>query len=118
MLRVEVLSALENKRCVLLFDGMSIKYSLVYDENNDVVCGYEDFGEHGRRNKPAKHALVFMLCGLNQQWKQMMKEILCNILTKLVDAGIDVVATNCDQGSANREVRMKSLKLQLKNVHT
>lgn len=110
----EKLEVMENKRCVLLFDEMSIKYSLIYDEHNDVVCGYEDFGEHGKRDKPAKHALVFVLCGLKQQWKQviahhygtaseeMMKDILWNILTKLLDAGIDVVATNCAQGSTNR----------------
>lgn len=60
-----------NRKCVLCFDEMSIKYAYEYDLKNDIVAGFEDFGELGRVNKPAKHALVFMLCGLNKQWKQV-----------------------------------------------
>lgn len=61
-----------NKKCVLCFDEMSLKYAYEYDQKNDFVAGYEDFGgEFGRNSKPAKHALVFMLNGLNKQWKQV-----------------------------------------------
>lgn len=92
-------------------DEMTIKNNLQFNEKYDEIFGYEDFAEHGRNPTPAKHALVFMLCGINKQWKQvvahfygtakkeLLKNIILSILNSLIDKGIDVVAVNCDQGT-------------------
>lgn len=99
-----------NRKCILLLDEMTIKNNLQYNERYDQIFGYEDFGTHGRNTTPAKHALVLMLCGINKQWKQviahyygtakkeLLMELIQNILRNLIDLGIDVVAVNCDQG--------------------
>lgn len=103
-----------NRKCILLLDEMTIKNHLQYDEKTDKIYGYEDFQEFGRNATPARHALVFMLSGINKQWKQviahyygtakkdLLKDIILRLLEKLVAEGIEVVAVNCDQGSANR----------------
>lgn len=100
-----------NRKCILLLDEMTIKNNLHFNEKYDQIFGYEDFGEFGRNPTPAKHALVFMLCGINKQWKQviahfygtakkeLLKDLIISTLTKLIDLGIEVVAVNCDQGT-------------------
>lgn len=99
-----------NRKCILLLDEMTVKNNLQYNEKIDVIFGYEDFGDFGRNISTAKHALVFMLCGINKHWKQvvahfygtakkeLLKTIILNILESLIAMGIDVVAVNCDQG--------------------
>lgn len=103
-----------NRKCILLLDEMTIKNNLQYDEKTDKIYGYEDYQEFGRTSKPAKHALVFMLSGINKQWKQatahfygtadkyLLHDIILKLLNSLVIKRIDVVAINCDQGSSNR----------------
>ena len=54
----------------LVFDEMSIKQSLVYNEGTDSVEGFEDFGNLGQTRYIANHATAFMVRGLASKWKQ------------------------------------------------
>ena len=45
----------------LVFDEMSIKDGLVYNEMKDQIDGFEDFGHLGRTKYIANHATVFMV---------------------------------------------------------
>ena len=54
----------------LVFDEMSIKDGLVYNEMKDQIDGFEDFGHLGRTKYIANHATVFMVQGLASKWKQ------------------------------------------------
>ena len=47
-----------------VFDGMSIKQGLVYNEGTDSVEGFEDFGDIGQTRYIANHAIAFMVRGL------------------------------------------------------
>jgi hypothetical protein len=61
----------EDRVCALIFDEVSIKSSLSYAAGPDHVEGLEDFGPVlGRSKKIANQALVFMVRGLKQKWKQ------------------------------------------------
>lgn len=59
------------KRCVLVFDEMSIKTELEYNTKEDCVYGFSDLGELGRERSFSEYALLFMLRGLNKPWKQV-----------------------------------------------
>lgn len=106
-----------SKKCVLLFDEMSLSEQLIYDHAKDKIVGYVDLGpRQGRRNQQANHALVFMIRGLFRNWKQpivyfftkdviqtdhlivMIKEI----IGALQNVGLNVAAIICDQGCTNR----------------
>jgi len=57
--------------CALLVDEMALKSSLNYDQLNDTVVGYEDYGPSWERKKViVTSALVFMVRGLALNWKQ------------------------------------------------
>lgn len=102
----------ELKRCVLLFDEVSLQQGLSYDQANDFIAGYVDLGKIGRFKEEANHALVFMLAALNGKWKQPiafyftkdqvktvhLKELLQYILLCLVENDIEVIGCVCDQG--------------------
>lgn len=59
------------KRCILVFDEMSIKTELEYSAKEDLVYGFTDLGKLGRERSFANYALLFMLRGLNTSWKQV-----------------------------------------------
>ena len=100
----------------LVFDEMSIKDGLVYNEMKDQIDGFEDFGHLGRTKYIANHATVFMVQGLASKWKQPIgyflsagpiKASILQVLTricinKLETIGLQVVALICDQGTNNR----------------
>lgn len=104
-----------NRNCILTFDEMSLTPSLNYSKSDDSVVGFVNCGE-GKRLEFADHAMVFMLRGVAEKWKQpvayfftqgAMKtaEIMRNlkiIISKLNEIGFDIIATVCDQLSANR----------------
>ena len=56
----------ENGFCGIIFDAMSIKESLHFDNVSDSLIGRENFGELGSSLKPANHALVFMVTELKK----------------------------------------------------
>lgn len=60
----------ENILCILSFDEMAIRKHLYYNENLDIIEGYQDHGDHGRSQQIASNALVFMLAGVRKNWKQ------------------------------------------------
>jgi len=53
-----------------MFDEMSIRQHLHFNQKIDCIEGYEDLGRHGRTSNITNHALVFMLHGLRKRWKQ------------------------------------------------
>lgn len=68
-----------NKKCLLVFDEMSIKNELEYNSKEDKVYGFEDLGEFGRVRSFANHALLFMLRGLNKSWKQVSLKVVSKL---------------------------------------
>jgi hypothetical protein len=53
-----------------MFDKMSIRENLHFNQKFDCIEGFEDLGSHSRTSNIANHALVFMLHGLHKKWKQ------------------------------------------------
>lgn len=104
-----------DKLCVLLFDEMSLKPNISYNERKDLVIG---FVNNGLETKPdfADHAQVFMFRGLIRKYKQPVAYTFSEAATKgpelavqiktiiehLQETGFSVVATVCDQGTNNR----------------
>ena len=115
------MEAMEDKLCVLVFDEMSLKTNLKYDANIDKIVGTEDFGSLGRSQYVANHALVFMVKGLRNRWKQAfgyflvcdsakvdaLHSLMFEALKKLSDIGCIVKAVVCDQGATNRALFTK-----------
>jgi len=103
-----------------MFDEMSIREHLHFNQKIDCIEGFEDLGRHGRTSNIANHALVVMLHGLHRRWKQpiaynltrgstkgdMLVDFLMEVLDACHNAGLVVVATVCDMGANN----VKSLK--------
>jgi hypothetical protein len=54
----------------LMLDEMSIRENLCSIHKFSCMEGFVDFGNHGRTSNIAYHALVFMLHGLYNKWKQ------------------------------------------------
>ena len=93
--------------CCLMFDEMSIRENLHFNQKFGCIHGFEDLGGHGGTSNIANHALVFMLHGLCKRWKQPVAyylihgttkgEMLVNFLMEVLDAchnaGLEVVAT-------------------------
>jgi hypothetical protein len=90
-----------------MFDEMTIREHLHFNQKIDCTEGFEDLGRHGRTSNITNHALVFMLRGLHKRWKQPVAyyltrrsskaEMLVNFLKEVLDAchkvGLVVVAT-------------------------
>jgi hypothetical protein len=101
-----------SKQCIITLDEMSIKSNLQYDPSKDQVIGVEDDGVT-KGKLLANSALVFMLRGITETWKQpvayylvnessnsaMVKEKLFQILKKMESIGLKVVAVVSDLGS-------------------
>ncbi|KAB0804407.1 hypothetical protein PPYR_01377 [Photinus pyralis] len=106
--------SINERKCALVFDEMSISPSLSYNIRADCYDGVEDFGKE-RFPHLADHANVFMVKGVYRQWKQalsftfsngpvkslQLKKMIVEIIKECHNIGFEVVATICDQGSAN-----------------
>ncbi|RVE51172.1 hypothetical protein evm_004137 [Chilo suppressalis] len=105
----------EEKLCVILFDEISKKAHISFNERKDKVTGFVDNGEQ-RILEFADHAQVFMVRGLINNYKQaisysfsasatkgpeLAKQIKM-IITQLHEAGLIPLASVCDQGTNNR----------------
>lgn len=111
--RVETMPA-SHKFCTLIFDEMAIAANLSYDKYNDKIKGLCDDGSE-RLKRFADHVLVFMVRGIFKKYKQpvafsfcagttntqSLKNQLKIILKKILETGLKVVSTTCDQGSTN-----------------
>lgn len=79
--------------------------------------GYEDNGENKRANRQGNHALVFMVRGLNSDWKlpvafyfvdgtspsNMLAQLIRKVIQELKKIGIHVVGCVSDQSPTNRK---------------
>ncbi len=104
------------KKCVLVYDEISLKSGLTYNPATDSIEGYEDFGEAGQTKYVANHALAFMVGGLETKWKQplayflsagpvsanMLQSLVRRCLDKTAEAGLTVKALVNDQGTNNQ----------------
>ena len=109
------------KRVIMSFDEMGLKAGLSYNQRDDRVEGYEDYGPGRRSSALADHASVFMARGIDSNWKQpfgyflsngpipgeILVEQLKSGLRQLFLCGLTPVALVMDQGSNNQ----KAMKL-------
>ena len=54
----------------LVFDKMSIKQALLYNEKCNTIQGFEDFGFIVQTKYIANHVIAFVVRGLASKWKQ------------------------------------------------
>ncbi|XP_052128876.1 uncharacterized protein LOC127750668 [Frankliniella occidentalis] len=122
--KVQCLNA-RDRQCVLLFDEVFLRGRLFYNIRQNVVNGFENYGQRGRTNYIADHAMVFMVQGLHVKWTQpvayyfvsktcpssMLKLLIEDVIKALFEIGLTVKATVSDQGPTNRtaiaELRQK-----------
>jgi len=111
----------KDRYCCLLFDEMSIRENVWFNQKFDCIGGFEDLGSQGRTCNIANHALLFMVRGLHRKWKQpvayylsrgstkaeMLVQFLNEVLGACQNVGLHVVATVCDMGTNN----VKAMKL-------
>ena len=96
--------SVDEKLVVLSCDEMCISRDVEYDRKSDLIYG------------PHKYVYVFMARGLISKWKQpvyynfyivLTKELLCDIIHSLEEAGYIVVAFVSDKGSSNMKLWKK-----------
>ncbi|CAH2989328.1 unnamed protein product [Chilo suppressalis] len=106
----------EEKLCVLLFDEISLKAHLSFNQKKDKVTGFVDDG-YKRQPEIADHAQVFMVRGLLKNYKQpisytfsasatkgtTLANQIKDVVKELQKCGLIVVASVCDQGTNNRQ---------------
>jgi hypothetical protein len=106
-----------DRHCVVMFDEISISTGLTYSKKEDRIEGFEDLG-HSAKCAFANSANVVMVRGIHRQWKQPisftfsngpikatdLKKIITGAITACQNIGLKVVATVCDQGSANQAI--------------
>ncbi|KAL0820225.1 hypothetical protein ABMA28_006146 [Loxostege sticticalis] len=106
----------EEKLCILLFDEVSLKPFITYQERKDHITGLVDNGAK-REKEFADHAQVFMIRGLIKNYKQPVSYSFSSsatkgpelarqvkeVVTEIQRAGLIVVASVCDQGTNNRQ---------------
>lgn len=100
--------------CTLIFDEITIKQFLEYSRKHDRIEGFYDHGE--RKNQFGRQVMLFLIRGIYANWKlpfayfvsdTTMKNIdlyraLGEALKLLLDAGLKIVSTVCDQGKNNQ----------------
>ncbi|XP_077494730.1 uncharacterized protein LOC144105484 isoform X1 [Amblyomma americanum] len=105
---------LQDKACCLLFDEISLKKNLMYDQSKDIVIGFTDDG-NTRTSRVANIALVMAVSGISRSWMQpvafaashnatsvlAMRKLLLDLIQQLQTKGLLVKAVICDQGSNN-----------------
>ena len=136
----------KDRYCCLLFDEISIRENVWFNQKFVCIEGYKDLGSQGRTCNIANHALIFMVRGLYQKWKQplaynlsrgntkaeMLKQFLKEVFEACQNVGLHVVTTVSDMGTNNVKAmkrlcspggshtssfRIKQL-LQYMNLHT
>ncbi|KAK3933056.1 DNA transposase [Frankliniella fusca] len=105
-----------DKHVVLLFDEIFLRGRLFLNHTKDIVEGFENFGQRGRTNLVADHALVFMIQGIHNKWTQpvafyfvsktcpssMLKLLIQDVVRAVTSLGLNVLGTVSDQGPTNR----------------
>ncbi|XP_077521077.1 uncharacterized protein LOC144132496 [Amblyomma americanum] len=102
------------KDCVLFIDEMEIARGFQLDRAEDIVYGGVTLPQ--KPDEPANHALVFMVGGLNQRWKQViayhftgshvdgrtLKDIVLQVVQLCADISLRVRVVTSDMGASNR----------------
>ncbi|XP_035824336.1 uncharacterized protein LOC101846722 isoform X1 [Aplysia californica] len=114
----EMQMSTQEKMCAIVFEEMSLKHGIKYDQTNDEVEGFEDFGATGGSKLHADHTLVFMVRGLSTNWKQPIPDVLSrgptksailqSVIHNIKQIGLTPKIVICDQGTNNRSI-MKRL---------
>lgn len=105
---------LTHKLCVLLFDEITLSPHLDYNRKSDEIIGFVNNGTK-KRIKIADHASVFMIRGIQINFKQPISYTFCagstskeeivrqlrEVIKKLQSIGFEVLATICDQRGSN-----------------
>lgn len=113
----------DDKHCSLMFDSMSIRKQIIWDEQLGKFVGNIDYGnsiEIEGTDMPATEALVFMLVSINGRWKLPVGYVFLNKITAIsqaelvktaltlaYNAGLTVWGVTCDGAYTN----MSTLKL-------
>lgn len=104
------------KYCSILFDEVALSSGVNYSSSEKKIVGIVDFEQSEREHKFADHALVFMVRGICESWKQVFAYYFCEgttpshrlaiILKEVVKAvkecNLCPLALVCDQGATNR----------------
>lgn len=121
-----------DKLCILMFDEIAIAPHLDYNRKKDEIVGFVNNGKN-IKIRIADHAIVFMIRGISKNYKQAVAYSFCagstektelvrqlkEVIQKLHETGLNVLATVCDQGASNKsainylikETREKYLRL-------
>lgn len=107
----------DDRHCNLIFDAMSIKKQISWDERLGKFVGYCDYGnafELEGSETPATEALVFMLTSINGKWKlpigyvfqnkitaSIQAELIKSALTHAHNAGLTIWSVTCDGAYTN-----------------
>lgn len=105
----------KDKLCSVMFDEIAISPGFHYSKFSDQVVGYVDLGSLGKSNDIANRVLVFMIRGLNKEYKQPIAYyftkdsiktgslviLLKEIISMLQNIGFKVLCTVCDQSATN-----------------
>ncbi|KAI4466790.1 thap domain-containing protein 9 [Holotrichia oblita] len=117
--RVNAITHSYDKYCVVTFDEVSLAETLVYSQVTDKFrLDYVDLGHLGRQHILANHALVFMVTGIRESFKQplayyftrdtikasQLDLILSEVITSVQKIGLIPLAIVCDQASTNMRV--------------
>ncbi|XP_034232210.1 uncharacterized protein LOC117640087 [Thrips palmi] len=103
------------KNVVVSFDETFLRGNLFFNESQNSVEGFENYGHRGRTNRVADHALVFMVQGINSKWtfpiayflvsktcpSTMLKLLLTDVVKALFSIGLNVLGSISDQGPTN-----------------
>ncbi|XP_045497005.1 uncharacterized protein LOC123697128 [Colias croceus] len=114
--RTAELQCASDNEYIIMFDEMSIKKNIKYNQKTDTIEGFQDHGLQGRSPKLATHALVFMLAGIRKKIKQPVAYYLSSeyvtadrlavlikeIIRECREAGLSIAATVCDMDGVNR----------------
>lgn len=111
----------KSKLVSIVIDEMAIKQGVTLDRGRDLLEGFAETPE--RENVLANHALVFMVRGLSEKWKQPigyftssgpmkgseMKNLLFDCIEKIEAIGLTPKVVICDQGTNNQNLFRKQL---------
>lgn len=111
----------EERNCVIMWDEMSTKEYIQYNKHLDLLEGIVDFGKVGRSLEAATEVLVFMLKGINHNWRFPISYYFSRhnttaaILEKLVqeniaaaeEVGLRVRMGICDMAFTNQSLYKK-----------
>ena len=100
-----------------MWDEMSIRPYLEYNQKEDYIEGFSDLGEYGRTGELANTALIFMLSSLSCNWKQAvyisfskgpvpgdkLKDIILDVIDAVEEIGLKIRFMVSDQGATNQK---------------